>query len=158
MPNPCENWVSTPGPKRITLESCDEIKLPIMYAYCLKVYLLNQNCLFQMCSIVFVVATNFNVRISPTLCEQYTRYSLVVFTPAENFSEPPAIPLTCALNSAAGYFYPTTELRSPVACIIQAKLNTGKNGQSILPVKSPSFGFPRQTNPLYCSPLSTVMS
>ena len=35
MPDLCENWVSTPGPKRITLESCDEIKLPIMYAYCL---------------------------------------------------------------------------------------------------------------------------
>ena len=35
-------------------------------------YLPNQNCRFQMCSIVFVRATKFNVLISPTLCEQYT--------------------------------------------------------------------------------------
>ena len=31
-----------------------------------------QNCRFQMCSLVFVKATEFNVRISPTLCGQYT--------------------------------------------------------------------------------------
>ena len=30
-----------------------------------------QNCRFQMCSLVFVKATEFNVRISPTLCGQY---------------------------------------------------------------------------------------
>ena len=33
VPDPCENWVSTPGPKRNNLESCDKIKLPIVYAY-----------------------------------------------------------------------------------------------------------------------------
>ena len=60
-----------PGQKRITLESSHRMKLPIMYAYCLKIYLPNQNCRFQMCSIVFVRATNFNVRISPSLREQF---------------------------------------------------------------------------------------
>ena len=37
MPDPCENWMSTPGLKRITLESCDKIKFPIMYAYIVSV-------------------------------------------------------------------------------------------------------------------------
>ena len=39
VPDPCENWLSTPGPKPITLESCDKIRLPIISALCLKVYL-----------------------------------------------------------------------------------------------------------------------
>ena len=39
VPDPYENLVSSPGLKRITLEPCDKIRLPIIYALCLKVYL-----------------------------------------------------------------------------------------------------------------------
>ena len=45
--DPCENWVSTPGPKRNTLESRGKIKLSIMYAYCLQTHLNNQKCRFR---------------------------------------------------------------------------------------------------------------
>ena len=69
VPDPCENWVSTPGPKRITLESRDKIKLPIMYAYCLKTHLTYRKMLVSGVTIDFVRATNFNVRIPHTLCE-----------------------------------------------------------------------------------------
>ena len=84
MPGSCENWVSTPGPKRITLESFYMTKLSIEYAYCLEVYLPNQNCRFQVCSISFVRAANFDVRISSTLCERYRSIRLMP-TLAMNF-------------------------------------------------------------------------
>ena len=32
VPDPCENWALTPVPKRITLDACDTIKPPVMYA------------------------------------------------------------------------------------------------------------------------------
>ena len=73
MPDPCENWESTPGLKVMVCESRARMKLPNFYAYCLKVYLPNQNWLFQMFVIGFVSATIFNVQISPTFCEQYIR-------------------------------------------------------------------------------------
>ena len=56
MSDPCENWKSTPGLKLMVWELRARMKLPNVYAYCLKVYLPNQNWLFQMCVIVFVSA------------------------------------------------------------------------------------------------------
>ena len=44
-----------------------------------------KTCRFQMCSIVFVRATNFNVLISPTLCEQYIWDWTSVFCLAQQF-------------------------------------------------------------------------
>ena len=66
--DPCENWVPTPCPKRITLESFDKIKLPsnrVKYTYLSLdiLYLPNQISRFQMRSILFVRATHFNVHI-----------------------------------------------------------------------------------------------
>ena len=57
MSDPCENWESTPGIKRIVCESRARMKLRNFYAYCLLEYLPNKNWLFQMCVIVFVSAT-----------------------------------------------------------------------------------------------------
>ena len=69
--HPCENWESTPGLKLIVWESHDRMKLPNCYAYCLKVYLPNQNRLFQMCVIVSESATIFNVLECPREREDY---------------------------------------------------------------------------------------
>ena len=66
----CEHLGSTPGPNVMDWESRARMKLPTFYAYCLYVYLPNQNWLFQMCVIIFVSATIFNVQISPTFCER----------------------------------------------------------------------------------------
>ena len=85
MPDPCENWASTPGPKRIALESSDKIKLPIMYAFCFKIYLPIQKCRFQMCYILLVRAIHFRVRISHTLCEQYNITYLIAGKRKINF-------------------------------------------------------------------------
>ena len=70
MSDSCEHWGSTPGPNVMDWESRARMKLPTFYAYCLYVYLPNQNWLFQMRVIVFVSATIFNVQISPTFCER----------------------------------------------------------------------------------------
>ena len=48
--------------KKMNLFKCEAIT--IMYAYCLQIYLADQNCRFKMCSIVFVRARNLNVQIS----------------------------------------------------------------------------------------------
>ena len=71
MSDPCENRESIPGLKLMVWESRARMKLPNFYAYCLKIYLPNQNWLFQMCVIVFVSAIILMSKY-PLLCEQYT--------------------------------------------------------------------------------------
>ena len=76
MSGPCENWEWTLSLKPIIWEPRDRMKRPNFYAYCLQIYLPNQNRLFQMCAIVFVNATIFNVQISRTFCEPYISKTL----------------------------------------------------------------------------------
>ena len=71
-PDPCENWMSTPGPKRIT---GDKIKIPIMYAYCLYVYSPNQNCWLWM----FLLELQILMSKYPLLCVNSRDSSMLSF-------------------------------------------------------------------------------
>ena len=57
MSDPCENWESTPDLTCMVSESRAAMKIANCNAFCLNVYLPNQNWLFQMCFIAFVSAT-----------------------------------------------------------------------------------------------------
>ena len=70
MSDPFERWESTPSLTLMVWESRARMKLLNFYAYCLKVYLPNQNWLFQMCVIVFVSVSIFMVQVFPNFCEQ----------------------------------------------------------------------------------------
>ena len=78
LPSRC---VSAPGPKRITLESCDKIKLQISCEYCLYVVLPNQHCQLQMFSFAFVRATNMPYRVNSI---QQACHFIVAFTCRES--------------------------------------------------------------------------